>query len=150
LPAIVIAAVVVGIQRTMAAVTQRRGRLERAAQGDMTILVTDGAFEMRALHRVSVSGQRLIAKLRAAQITNLGAVARVYLELSGAFSVVRASEPHPGLSLVPRWDEDMRREQRAVQGVMVCARCGRWVPPPGEGRRCEACGATMGEQAVIG
>jgi uncharacterized membrane protein YcaP (DUF421 family) len=150
LPPMIVCSVIVGIQRTIAVLTKNHGRFERATQGSMSTLVTGGTLDMGALRDVALSRQRVIAYLRSEGITSLGAVDRLYLEINGSFTVVRADEPRPGLSLVPPWDEDFRREQRAADGAIVCSRCG-YVADKDERRerRCDECGSWSWEAPVL-
>lgn len=141
----VVAIVVVGIHRALAAMAKDHGRFERLTQGATTALVENGVFDMRALRRVTLSRLRLMERLRAAGIKNLGEVQRAYLEIDGEFTVVRAVEPRPGLSLVPEWDLELRAVQEKAEGKTVCARCGH----DATARRCERCGRTEREPAVL-
>jgi uncharacterized membrane protein YcaP (DUF421 family) len=53
------------------------------------------------MRRACVSREQLHGILRSHGVRQLGEVERVYLEASGAFSVLRRSEPLPGDAIVP-------------------------------------------------
>ena len=149
LPPFIVGAVVIGVQRLFAVLGRRGAKFERLTQGAMTVLVTDGVIDLVALRSLALSRARVIAQLRASAITNLGEVERMYFELNGAFTIVRATEPRPGLSLIPTWDRELRDTQRASDSERACATCGRTAPSRGAPLRCEVCGSRDAEPAVF-
>ena len=96
---------------------------EKMIQGMETIIVEDGAINIKNLHKSNISHQQLYAVLRSQSINNLGAVERIYLEASGLFSVYPFSEPRPGLSLFPDGDAEVHQIQQA-SGQLACMHCG--------------------------
>lgn len=137
LPPIVVAAVVVTVQRLMARGSMRSAVFERVTQGNYTIVVRDGEIDVRALRTIALAPERVFAELRSNEVINLGAIERVYFESNGSFTVIRASEEKPGLSLVPSWDDRLRHAQQKVEDKRVCRRCGRVAEKGLE--RCEGC-----------
>jgi uncharacterized membrane protein YcaP (DUF421 family) len=148
LPPLVCASVIVGIQRLNARLTVRSERLERRFQGDPSLLVADGALMLKQLRRNGISRQRLFAQLRASGLTHLGMVERVYLEQDGAFCVLPNQKPVPGLSLIPRWDEQFFSEQAFARGISACFQCGTVRADGGEAHACTHCGSKQWTTAV--
>jgi uncharacterized membrane protein YcaP (DUF421 family) len=139
LPPMMIAAWVVVWQRVVAAATYHSARLERAMHGQGAILLSDGVVDPSALKESAVSRERLFAELRAQGLMQLGQVQRVYLEPDGSFCVIQQQPPKAGLSLVPTWDEALRREQSDDGEHVACAYCGQLRPPPIVAARCLVC-----------
>jgi uncharacterized membrane protein YcaP (DUF421 family) len=124
LPAIVIVLIVVAAQRLVALLAIRNKRLERATQGDLSVLVDDGQLELEVMERCDLSREQVFSQLRTLGFTNLGMVRRLYMEAGGSFSFLRFDSPRAGLSLVPACDEELRSAQRRSQDFVVCDRCG--------------------------
>jgi uncharacterized membrane protein YcaP (DUF421 family) len=147
LPPIVVAIWVVLVQRVMAWSSFRVDGFERLMQGESATLVRDGQLDLPALRRNAISRDALFATLRSAGAMSLGSVERAYLEPNGSFSVLHASERHPGLTLVPAWDVDLLEEQEKAAGQRACKHCGllersEWESP------CPACRASQWTAAV--
>jgi hypothetical protein len=99
-------------------------RFERLAHGDATLLVKDGALVTEALDSAALSRNVLYAALRSKGIYHLGEVKRVYLEACGLYSIVKATEPRPGLSIFPAADRESVGHCRAAEGHAACSACG--------------------------
>ena len=139
---------VVGVQRLMTRVTFRSHRFETLIDGPLSTLVMDGRIDLRELRRCALPVERVQAQLRGEGLLNLGEVERLFFEPGGSFSVVRRDQEQAGLSLVPEWDEALRREQRAEPEVNACSTCGavvRAVQPA----NCAACGSARGFQPAV-
>lgn len=65
--------------------------------------------------------------------------------LDGNFTIVRAVEPRLRLSLVPEHDQELRELEEKGAGKNACSRCGH----DAEGPRCDGCGRTRHEPAVL-
>jgi uncharacterized membrane protein YcaP (DUF421 family) len=101
--------VLLALQRAIGHATAVWPRLERWVFGRGTTLVADGELLLPAMRRACVSHEQVYAILRSHGVRQLGEVERVYLEASGAFSVLRRAQPEAGLALVPT-----RAEQQAA------------------------------------
>ena len=123
LPAVVIAIIVVGIERVISYVTSKNEKLEEVTQDDLDTLVEDSVLQLKRMERTRITKDRLCAHLRSEQVTHLGAVERLYLEADGSFTLIRNPEPKPGLNIIPAWDEDFVNELKFTN-VMVCKNCG--------------------------
>jgi len=147
LPPVIIALVVIGIQRLSATWTLRNKKFEEISQGDIGIMVEEGCLQLDTMQSAVLPQERLFAQLRSEAIDNLGTIKRVYMEANGSFTILKQPEPKPGLSILPSWDQDFLQEQRKVPGTFACGNCGNLAP---ENRApCNRCGQTEWADAVI-
>lgn len=148
LPPIIILALIILLQRNISRYGLKHRLVERLAVGDETLLVRDGRVLLDAMQKSVLSREKLFTVLRGQEIQHLGQVERVFLEASGDFSVLRAQNPPPGLSLIPASDPDLRSKS-AVDGYYACTSCGfaqqaERLPDT----RCEYCDSTNWAKAV--
>jgi hypothetical protein len=105
------------------------------------LLVREGQFQLADLARTAMPREKIYEAMRLRGLQHLGQVSRLYMESSGAFSVTFAKPTRPGLSVLPRFDEELHEEARAP-GWYACINCATVVEnqlrPEG---RCSACGA---------
>jgi hypothetical protein len=148
LPPIVVGIIVVLVQRALAALSVRSHGFETIATGAVTRLVEDGHLKPDALTASQVSRERVLAELRRAGTATLGAVERVYFEPDGTFSVLRAREPGPGLSLVPEWDPALAEREPKDPEHHACVECGATAPSREPISRCPVCGGKTFRPAV--
>ena len=147
---LLIAAIIVLMQRLVVHWAARRPRVEHALQANVITLVADGVLKLDAMEHAVLSHERLYAQLRGESLEHLGQVRRLYMEANGTFSLVEEEEhPQPGLSLVPGWDKEFRKLQPAAAGRFACCNCG-WVAkaPQAPATACPKCGAATYEPAV--
>jgi uncharacterized membrane protein YcaP (DUF421 family) len=137
---LIVAAWVVGFQRLMTLATFRSHRFENLSDGTVSTLVNDGRIDLKEVRRCALPVARVQAQLRGESIFNLGEVERLFFEPGGSFSTVRRDQEQPGLSLVPLWDEALRRSQRVVPETSACTTCGALVHAT-QPERCPACGS---------
>ncbi|TWR31549.1 DUF421 domain-containing protein [Mucilaginibacter pallidiroseus] len=123
LPAIVIAFVLVAIQRTIAKAASKNQSFERLTQGNISTLIKDSVIEVKALEAVGLSRERLFAELRCNSIAHLGEVKRVYIEANGAFSVIKTDDVKSGLSIIPKIDKSFLAAY-SHDDKQVCCFCG--------------------------
>ncbi|HET9148309.1 MAG TPA: YetF domain-containing protein [Acetobacteraceae bacterium] len=149
LPALVVAAVVVGIARTIAWFSTRSQKFERLTLDDVDILVKDGCLQMKALRITGISRELVRAQLRSYGLDHMGKVRRLYLEANGVFTLQELDDPQPGLSLFPGYDREMIGRQRRIGDCFACEACGnlaRGARPDGP---CANCGAAGWSEAVL-
>jgi uncharacterized membrane protein YcaP (DUF421 family) len=150
-PAVVIAGILVGVQRLIAAGAFRSKRIERATQGDLSILVINGELQLDVMKRCQLSHEQIFSHLREAGFMSLGRVHRLYMEAGGSFSFLRSLSPQPGLSLVPSCDPEFRAEQPVCGGTMACGGCGHVSTADSSSRNdCPRCAARCWTSAVAG
>ncbi|HZP66873.1 MAG TPA: YetF domain-containing protein [Rudaea sp.] len=143
LPAAVAIFVTVAVQRGIAYWGTRRRSIERLATGPTVTAVADGRIMVDATRAELISNEKLFCRLRNRGVQHLGEVSRLYIEPSGAFSIVRATDPKPGLSVLPYVDETLRREAACAE-VQVCATCGHRAESAHErAHACRYCGSTQ-------
>ena len=147
LPSIVIAIVVVSIERFISYFASRNQKFEQVSQDELDVLVEDSVLKMDRMKRTRITKDRLCAHLRASGLTNLGGVKRLYLEANGAFSLVKDSDPKPGLNILPAWDIDFVSELK-VTDMIVCSNCGKEKNDKDSDNRCSNCASTDWEKAV--
>jgi uncharacterized membrane protein YcaP (DUF421 family) len=124
LPVLIIAIIVVGIERLVSWLSANNQRAEKLFQGDISSLVKNGVLQMDEMKKTRISRERLFAQLRSEGVVNLGAVKRLYFESGGSFSIVEEEERRPGLSLIPDWDEDFCNSRENSGDVLLCRECG--------------------------
>lgn len=138
LPPLIILLVLVSIQRVVVAISIGHPGFAAAVSGAPERVVYQGVLVLPALKHAGLSREKLFALLRDYEIQHLGQISQAYLEPSGKLTLVRAQQPPPGLSILPRIDQALRREA-AVASVACCASCGhrQGAEPPA---RCPVCG----------
>jgi uncharacterized membrane protein YcaP (DUF421 family) len=110
LPAVIIAIVVILIQRGIAILASRNKRFEMISQDKFDVLVEDGELNLDCMKKTGLSQDRVFAELRSFGIDNLGQVERLYIESSGMLNVLRYDKPKQGKSIIPEWDNDFYEE----------------------------------------
>ncbi|GGG47423.1 YetF domain-containing protein [Hymenobacter glacieicola] len=124
LPPMCITLLIVRGQRYIAARTLRSKKFEEVSQDDIAIMVEDGCLNLDKMREVVLPQERLFAQLRSSSIDQLGQVKRLYMEANGDFTLLRQEPPHPGLTLIPDWDEDYIQQQQKAPNIFACLRCG--------------------------
>lgn len=141
LPAVVIAFILIVVQRLIATRSLENRRFERFSQGNVGALVTNGVVDMRELKRVGLSHERVFAQLRSQGVLQLGTISRFYMEASGSFTLMQNPQPFPGLSVLPPWDDPLRDCFKEHPEQQICMQCG--LPQKTVGRpyvKCPNCG----------
>ncbi|GAB3759223.1 DUF421 domain-containing protein [Spirosoma pomorum] len=124
LPAAVIAIVIVVLARTVSRLAYSNQSFEALTQDDISSMVSEGVMQMKNMKGARLSRERLMEQLRSGGLLHLGQVKRLYIEASGSFTLIKADEPKPGLSIIPLWDNDFEREQPHLPNQYVCNNCG--------------------------
>ena len=139
LPALIIAAVVVGIGRIVANLTFANQKLEAKVSDELSIIIHDGVLNMKKLLETRLTVDRVFAQLRSEGIRHLGEVKRLYIEANGSFSVVRANEPAFGLTVLPSFDPEFLKAQKQNE-ELVCKNCGQHRKENKDKKTCDNCG----------
>lgn len=149
LPALIIAAIVVGITRLISSISNKNQRFENFTQGEMNTLVKDSVMQYGIMEHVRISRERLFAHLRSEGILHLGQVKRVYLETNGIFTVIRSTDiDKPGLMTLPLSDKEFVHESLEETDVIVCNNCGVQKANNIEQKRCGNCNENEWVKAV--
>jgi uncharacterized membrane protein YcaP (DUF421 family) len=149
LPAVIIAIVVVYIERWVSAKAFRNEDFERYAIGKIDILVSDAVIDLEMLKKVRISRERLMAELRGSGVKQLGSVKRFYMEASGFFTLIKNEEPNEGLLILPSWDEEFCKRLKPSEEQLACGSCGLLRQKPvAPGDKCPHCAADQWAMAV--
>lgn len=124
LPSVIIAAVIVIVQRTVFRISYSNKKFEKASQGDIGIMVEDGCLQYHYMEQSVLPKERVFSELRNKGYDNLGEIKRMYMEAGGSFTILKQEPPKPGLTLLPEWDKEFRDEQEKVPGTFACQHCG--------------------------
>ncbi len=150
LPAVIIAIVVVVVQKGISAGIMVSEKFERLTQDSITTLVRNGVCQLEGMKRSRITPERLRAQLRTKGVCHLGEVKRLYLEASGSFTFLINGDDRPGLCILPEWDPGFRRKVCRESQDRVCGHCGMVEEkdqPAGD--ECRNCGWSVFEQAVL-
>jgi uncharacterized membrane protein YcaP (DUF421 family) len=149
LPAVIIAIVVVYIQRWISANAFCDEAFESYAIGKLDILVSDAVIDLEVLKKVRISRERLMAELRGSGIKQLGSVKRFYMEASGFFTLIKNEEPNEGLLILPSWDEEFCERLKPSETQIACGICGLLQPKATDPKsKCPHCGEVAWAKAV--
>ncbi|TWV98733.1 DUF421 domain-containing protein [Chitinophaga pinensis] len=146
LPGLVIGAVVVIVQRTVAWLSTNSERFERTSQGKISVLLEDGCLQIKEMKEARISREQLFAQLRVRQVLHLGQIKRVFMEASGAFTIIRRVKEQPGLSVLPSFDKAFQEELSTEKHHLLCSYCGVTAAPMQH--TCPNCGAHETTKAV--
>ncbi|WP_345953419.1 YetF domain-containing protein [Mucilaginibacter sp. PAMB04168] len=124
LPALVIGIVVVYIGRWVAGKAFNNQKFEQFTNGNIDVVVKDSVMDLKTMKKVRLTRERLVAQLRSSGIKHLGKVKRLYIEANGAFTLIQEANAKPGLSIIPRWDEDFNKRFKKHDEILVCQTCG--------------------------
>jgi uncharacterized membrane protein YcaP (DUF421 family) len=124
LPAVIVSLFALALHRGIGFMAYKNRKAEILTEGEASIIVAEGIFLPDNLKRAGISRERASAQLRSMDIVNLGAVERLYFEANGSFSLVPASSPKPGLSIVPVKDPEYMTKQKKISGHFSCQSCG--------------------------
>jgi uncharacterized membrane protein YcaP (DUF421 family) len=147
---LVIAIIVVLMQRLAVRWAARQPRVEHLLQANVSTLIADGVLKLPAMEHAVLSQERVFAQLRGESLEHLGQVRRLYMEANGTFSLVEEKDaPPPGLSLVPGWDAEFRQLQPVAAGKFACGNCGQVTAAPAPpATACPTCRASQWVPAV--
>jgi len=148
LPAMVVALVVVSVQRLIADRAAKHQSFEKVSQGNISILIKESIIDIEALSKVGLAQAELFAQLRGESITQLGMVDRFYMEANGEFTLIKRSQPQPGLTVLPDLDPEFVNELKSSPDTLVCDTCGTNGSLAAISSRCPNCGHSSWLPAV--
>jgi uncharacterized membrane protein YcaP (DUF421 family) len=138
LPAVVIAFMVVSINRLMSLLPFKNEKAETVLQGDIEALVKDGVMQIGVMTRTRITRERLMAQLRSEKIIHLGEVKRLFIEANGSFTLIKNDQPLPGLSALPEEDEEFNNRFKKTD-ALICKACGMENPSFDHRMACPNC-----------
>ncbi len=146
LPSLVVAIVAVVAARIISYFSSRHRKFEIFTQDSLSVLVEDDVMHRENMSKNYICRQRLLAQLRSNSIYHLGEVKRLYIEANGSFTLIKCDNPGNGLSVIPEWDREMRKEQKYTD-QKVCSNCGK---EKNNSDKCGNCNESNWENAVAG
>jgi uncharacterized membrane protein YcaP (DUF421 family) len=150
LPAAVIAIVVVLSERIITRIISRNQKSEKQFQGDMNVLVEESVLNYTCMKHVGMSRSLVLQQIRSHGLDHLGKVKRLYMETSGGFSIVEQKDIKPGLSVIPKHDEDYWSQANFRDDICVCSNCGFCKEKlENDNGKCENCQEKEWEAAVL-
>lgn len=150
IPAVIIAAVVVLVERGVSLLAVKKPKVEAVVQGDVAILIENSIMDVTAMKHSNITPERLFEQLRGHGLDHLGEVKRFYLETSGAFTLVKEEEPKPGLSIIPVYDKNYWQQNEIKKDSLSCKRCGFTRSSSDNSEHiCENCGHDQLERSVL-
>ncbi len=126
-------------QRGLGWIEFKSAAFERLSQGSTSLLIKDGVLQLEQMKKSRITRQQIFAELRQGGTFNLGMVDRLYLEAGGIFSLYKATEKRPGLTIAPPDDRDIFNEKQPLIELMACVNCG-YVTKTEKNHQCEDCG----------
>lgn len=124
LPPLLIIGGIVALQHLLGILSVRNRRLDQLLTGDALVALSDGRLDLASLQSTALSREKLFSLLRGRGVQQLGQLSRVYIEPSGALTLVWSDTPNAGLAIVPENDSELRAAMRDKKHC-VCTRCGQ-------------------------
>ncbi|GAB3925936.1 DUF421 domain-containing protein [Larkinella terrae] len=151
LPAVIIALVVIFIQRLISYWAARNEKFEGISQDISSVMVENAVLQLENMKESRITRDLLFAQLRSTGVLQLGSVKRLYIEANGSFTLIQRPESQPGLSILPEWDSEFIAKQKPVTDRYVCYWCGHDQPAgTGDSVRCPNCKKQEWVQAIRG
>ena len=145
--ALVVFAVIIALYVLANYLIDNHPRIERALEGMPELIIVEGAIDVEAFKKASLTTQELFGQLRQHQVEHLGQVRRMYLEATGEVSVYffEPEDERPGL---PIWPEIYRHPLLSLPqpGAYACHACAtvRELPAGPPPAACPRCGRHEG------
>ncbi|KEO75550.1 DUF421 domain-containing protein [Anditalea andensis] len=151
IPPVIIAAVVISMQRIISTKSMDKPGLEQTIVGDIGIMVRDGKLDIENMRNSRISRERLFTEFRVKGVISLGKVQRAYLEANGSFTIyLHENVEKEGLCILPDWDQDYLEELHYAEGTFACTRCGHLEKSQSEPTfECSHCHNSRWVKAVI-
>jgi uncharacterized membrane protein YcaP (DUF421 family) len=147
IPAFIIGIVVVAVIRSINVISVSNEKIERQTQGTYDVLVSDGVLNTKEMMHNGISKQHVFSEIRSKGIDNLGKVKRLYMETSGSFTLIIREKPLNGLSILPEWDTEFRKEQKFSNEISACKECGYTISAKSL-LKCPNCSSDSWEKAA--
>lgn len=143
LPAVIIAGVVIGVQRIVSYNTMKSPKFESTMVGNTGPLVIDGRLQLDNMKKSKISRERMLTEFRVQEVYNLGKIQRVFMEANGSLSVYQFEEGTEcdGLCILPSWDKEFLDEMKESKNRYACGGCGHVTESNEKPREnCKFCG----------
>jgi uncharacterized membrane protein YcaP (DUF421 family) len=139
LPALIICIVIVSLSRLVIHFSVRNEKIEPVALGVFEKLVDNGVMAIKKMETTGITKERMFAQLRSEEIFHLGQVSKLFFEANGQFTLIKAKEPMPGLSVIPEEDHEFLKELARTDNL-VCNVCGHLSHEANTQSPCPSCG----------
>lgn len=149
LHAMLVITVVVLANKGLDIVIGRSPSAEQLIDGIPAEAVRDGVVNRKFLASSNLSQSELFQQLRGHGVTQLGEVARAYLETDGTLSVFKTENTRPGLPITPPWELKQPEpvESTSGDGLIACKHCGTLAASADH--QCPNCGHATWVHATI-
>lgn len=127
LPGVILLIMILVLHQVSTRIISKKRDIEILTQGKVTLVIKDGLVNPEKLRIMRISKDQLFSVLRNKGVRHLGEVKRLYSEADGHFSLYRLKEPKPGLTVLPRFENDLPEDENIQSGDLVCAYCGYHV-----------------------
>lgn len=124
LPGVVLLVSILFLHQASTILIYKNRKIEIVTQGVISLVIKNGVIDTNKMRKLRISQQQLFAVLRNKGVRQLGEVKRLYSEADGHFSLYKLSEPKPGLSVLPRTEEELPKKKNTLPNHQVCAYCG--------------------------
>lgn len=123
LPPLVIIISLLALQHLAGHLSLRSRGVDRLLTGRERVVLDEGRLRLETLRATVLSREKLFSLLRGRGVQHLGQLSRIYIEPSGALTLVWSDTPRPGLAIVPRSDKALIAAM-ATEAHQVCLSCG--------------------------
>ncbi|GAA4006912.1 DUF421 domain-containing protein [Deinococcus rubellus] len=149
LHAMLVMALVVGLQHGMALLIRRSERMETLIEGRPSELVHGGRLRLSELEHAKLSREDVCETLRNQSVRQLGEVQRAYFEQNGQLSLFTypSGKAPPGLPIVPPWDLEppsIVPPGTIHNAPLACLSCGALAAGGVVPGRCSDCDQSLG------
>lgn len=127
LPGVILLVMILILHQVSTRIISKKRDIEILTQGKVTLVIKDGLVNPEKLRSMRISKDQLFSVLRNKGVRHLGEVKRLYSEADGHFSLYRLEEPKPGLTVLPRFENDLPEDKHIESKDLVCAYCGYHV-----------------------
>ncbi|MXP48667.1 DUF421 domain-containing protein [Pantoea sp. Eser] len=101
----------------------RSRRVDRLLTGRERVVLDEGRLKLETLRSTVLSREKLLSLLHGRGVQYLGQLSRIYIEPSGALTLVWNDTPRSGLAIVPRSDKALIAAME-TDAHQVCLSCG--------------------------
>jgi len=141
LPPLLIVIGLLAMQHLMGHISLHYRSVDRLLVGPERIALEDGRLQLDTLRGAVLSREKMFSLLRCRGVQQLGQLSRVYLEPSGALTLIWSDTPQPGLPIVPHDDKALLAAMQD-DGHLACASCGHVIEQqPAPNCACTRCHA---------
>ncbi len=141
--------IAVFLHRLINIISLKNPFFEKLTQGESSTILKNGELQLGEMKKVSLSRENLFANLRSKNVQHLGQISRIYLEPTGNISIFKFKDIHPGLSIMPDSDIDLKGHSNISSNYFACISCGRVEQGKiFSNQKCINCGSKQWTEAI--